>query len=118
MLIVGGDNLGPAFGYTILNSAELGYDFPAVATPAPAVILATIVESLSGDKLLIVIGENFRPGAVILVNGDERKIRDESLNTLTTLVDKKAGKKVKPGARIQVRNSDSTLSEEYIFTGS
>jgi len=29
-----------------------------------------------------------------------------------------AGKKIRPGDRLQVRNPDDTLSEEFNFTGS
>jgi hypothetical protein len=32
------------------------------------------------------------------------------------LIGKKAGKKIKPGDRVQVRNPDGTLSEEFIFS--
>jgi hypothetical protein len=34
------------------------------------------------------------------------------------LIAKKAGKKVKSGATLQVWNSDGRLSQEFIFTGS
>lgn len=37
---------------------------------------------------------------------------------MTTLIGKRAGKKIKPGDRLQVRNPDHILSEEFIFTGS
>ena len=35
-----------------------------------------------------------------------------------TLIGKKAGKKIKPGDRLQVRNPDGFLSEQFTFTGS
>jgi hypothetical protein len=34
------------------------------------------------------------------------------------LIGKKAGKKIRPGDRVQVQNPDGSLSEEFIFTGS
>jgi hypothetical protein len=69
-------------------------------------------------KNLIVVGENFGPGAVILINGEEHKTRSDGQSPQTTLIGEKAGKKIKPGDRVQVRNPDGTLSEEFIFTGS
>jgi hypothetical protein len=103
-LIVGGLPNG-------LNSVELGYNFAAV-TP-PTIIMA----SVSGKKMIIA-GENFDDGAVILINGEEQKTRNDDQNPQTTLIGKKAGKRIKPGDRVQVRNPDGALSEEFIFTGS
>jgi hypothetical protein len=34
------------------------------------------------------------------------------------LIVQKAGKKIKPGDRVQVRNPDGSLSEEFTFTAS
>jgi hypothetical protein len=55
---------------------------------------------------------------VILINGQEQKTRNDDVKPQTSLVGKKAGKKVKAGDRLQVRNPDGTTSEEFIFTGS
>jgi hypothetical protein len=65
-----------------------------------------------------VVGENFYPDSVILINGEEQKTRNDDQNPGTTLIGKKAGKKIKAGDLIQVRNPDFTISEEFIFTGS
>jgi hypothetical protein len=73
--------------------------------------------SVSGKKLIIA-GENFDDGAVILINGESQKTRNDDQDPQTTLIGKKAGKKVKPGDRIQVRNPDGAISDEFIFTGS
>jgi hypothetical protein len=107
VLIVGGDDLG---------SAELGSNFAAVPTIVRPVIS---MASVAGKKLSVV-GENFAPVAVILINGLEQQTRNDSENPDTRLIGKKAGKKknLKPGDRIQVRNPDLTTSEEFIFTGS
>ena len=72
--------------------------------------------SVAGKKL-IVAGENFDPDAVILINGEEQKTRNDDQSPQTTLIGKKAGKKIRPGDRLQVRNPDGPLSEEFIFTG-
>ncbi|HET9530101.1 MAG TPA: kelch repeat-containing protein [Blastocatellia bacterium] len=93
------------------NTAEL-YD-PEALDPAPRIMNA----SVSGKKL-IVTGENFDPGAVILLNGQEQKSKNDKQNPQTRLIGKKAGKKIKPGDKLQVRNPDGTLSEEFVFAGS
>ena len=64
------------------------------------------------------VGENFYPDSVILINGEEQKTRNDDQKPQTTLIGKKAGKKIRPGDRVQVRNPDGALSEEFIFTDS
>jgi hypothetical protein len=64
-----------------------------------------------------VVGENFDPGAVILLNREEQKtISDE--NSKTTLIPKKAGKRIMPDDKLKVRNPNGSLSQEFTFTGS
>ena len=55
---------------------------------------------------------------MILINGEEQKTKNYALDPQSTLIGKRAGKKVKAGDRVQVRNPDGTLSEEFTFTGS
>jgi len=112
-LLVGG-NWFPGDGSTrsrVLASVELGNTFAAVMPPK------ITMASVAGKKL-IVAGENFNPDAVIMINGEEQKTRNDDQNPQPTLIGKKAGKKIRPGDRLQVRNPDGTLSEEFIFTGS
>lgn len=71
--------------------------------------------SVSGKKLFIV-GENFDPGAVILLNGEQQRTKNDPLNPKTSLIGKKAGKKVIPGEKLQVRNLNGSLSAEFTFT--
>ena len=73
--------------------------------------------SVSGKKLFIV-GENFDPGAVILLNGEQQLTKNDPLNPKTSLIGKKAGKKIKAGDRLRVRNPNGSLSAEFIFTSS
>jgi hypothetical protein len=54
---------------------------------------------------------------VILLNGEAQITRNDSSNPETTLIAKKAGKKIKPGDKLQVRNANGTISEELVFTG-
>jgi hypothetical protein len=104
VLVVGGD---------VSGSAELYHPEALEPAPtAPRIILA----SVSGKKLFIT-GENFHADAVILINGEKQKTRNDDENPQTRLVGKKAGKKIKAGDQIQVRNPNGTISEEFIFTG-
>ena len=72
--------------------------------------------SVSGKKL-IVIGENFSEGAVIMLDHNEQATSNDPESPLTSLISKKAGKKMKIGQEvmIQVRNSDGALSEPFPF---
>jgi Galactose oxidase, central domain/Kelch motif len=111
VLVVGGFDGKSVRQREYLRSAEL-YD-PEPPIPAPGIIGASVIA-----KKLIVVGENFDDGAVILINGEEQKTRNDDQNPQTTLIGKKAGKKIKVGDHIQVRNPGGTVSEEFIFTGS
>jgi photosystem II stability/assembly factor-like uncharacterized protein len=77
--------------------------------------------TVSGKDLLV-SGENFDPGAVILLNGATLITSNDPQNPKANLIAKKvrknAGKKVKPGDTLQVRNPNGTFSQEFIFTGS
>jgi hypothetical protein len=91
-----------------------GHPFIATQSGVPVRITSASVE---GTRLLV-IGENFDPSAVILLNGEEQRTKNDPQNPRTGLICKKAGKKVKPGDKLQVRNADNTLSREFIFAGS
>lgn len=94
----------------ILRSAEL-YDPATVPIPG-------ITRAWAAGKKLFVVGENFEPRAVILLNGEEQKTKSDDQNPRTTLIGKKAGKKINPGDKLQVRNPNGTVSQEFTFTGS
>ncbi|HEY3137238.1 MAG TPA: hypothetical protein VGL29_14515 [Blastocatellia bacterium] len=68
-------------------------------------------------KHLIVRGENFELGAVILLNGVQERTVSDSQSPKTTLIGKKVGKRIQPGDKLQVRNSNGAISEEFIFAG-
>jgi hypothetical protein len=96
------------------GSREPSYEPCCWTPPVPARITSV---SVLGKKLFV-FGENFDPGAVILLNSEEQKTGNDEQNPRTTLIGKKAGKKLKPGDKLQVRNPNGTLSAEFIFTGS
>jgi hypothetical protein len=75
-----------------------------------------IAASVSGKRLLL-RGERFDPGAVILLNGEEQKTRRDDENPTTSLIGKKAGKKIAPGETVvlRVRNGSGQLSDEFSF---
>ena len=73
--------------------------------------------SVSGKKLFVT-GENFHAGAVILLNGEEQKSKNDAQNPQTMLIGKKTGKKIKPGDTFRVRNPDGAVSDVFTFTGS
>jgi hypothetical protein len=43
--------------------------------------------------------------------------KNNDQNPKTALIGKKAGKRVKAGDRVQVRNPNGTLSKEFTFNG-
>jgi hypothetical protein len=109
VLVVGG------FGGSLpLNSAEV-YD-PVTETwtgsAAPRITSATV----SGKKLFV-FGDDFDPGAVILLNGNEQTTKTDPQNPQTSLIGKKAGLQIKAGDKLRVRNPGGSLSEEFTFTG-
>jgi hypothetical protein len=87
--------------------------FVTQAAADPKIISATV----SGKKLLI-SGEGFDEGAAILLNGEKQKTVNNDADPNTKLVARKSGKKIKADDKLQVRNADGRLSQEFIFTGS
>jgi hypothetical protein len=73
--------------------------------------------SVSG-KRLVVSGEDFSGGAVILLNGSAQRTANDDQNPTTTLIAPRAGKRIASGGTvaIQVQNADGTLSNKVEFT--
>jgi dienelactone hydrolase len=82
-----------------------------------AILPAIHSASVSGKKL-IVLGEGFKPGAVILLNGVEQGAKNDEQSPTTLLIAKKAGKKIAEGQTVmlQVRNPDGSASPTFLFT--
>jgi len=98
----------------LLESAHGGSDaFVVKITSAPRITGA----SISGESL-VVAGEGFDLGAVILVDGVEQRTRNYELRPATALIGRKTAKIIAPGQKvtIRVRNSDGLISEPFSFT--
>ncbi len=84
------------------------------STGAPAILEVAI-----RGKSLLVMGENFGLGADLLMDGvRQKKTSNDEDNPNTLIVARKGGKAIEPGqtVRLQVRNPDGTLSNEFSFT--
>ncbi|MCI0486276.1 MAG: hypothetical protein MN733_23025 [Nitrososphaera sp.] len=71
---------------------------------------------LEGKKL-IVEGQNFAPGALIFVDGKKRKTNNDPESPASTLISKKAAKKMPEDeiVRLQVENPDGQVSDDFGF---
>jgi hypothetical protein len=78
-------------------------------------VTPTIVNVSRSGKNLIVAGQNFSSGAVVMINDQSQKTLYDDQNPTTTLIAKKAGKSTHSGDRVQVRNSDGTVSASYVM---
>jgi uncharacterized delta-60 repeat protein len=70
--------------------------------------------SVSG-KRLFVEGTDFDDGASVLLNGQKQKTANDGEQPANRLLCKKAGKKIRPGDTIKVRNSNGVESAEFVF---
>jgi len=67
-------------------------------------------------KKLILTGENFAEGAVVLVNGEPHKTRNDEGSPSTTLIAKKAGKFIPDNAAVDIQvQSGNSLTEKFPF---
>jgi beta-glucanase (GH16 family) len=79
--------------------------------------LPVITSVSTKKKNLIVNGEKFDSGAVILLNGEKQKTSRDDQNS-STLIGKKVAKRIESGqtVKIRVRNTDGLMSAEYSYT--
>jgi hypothetical protein len=71
-------------------------------------------------KNLLIIGEHFDSGAVILMNGEPQKTLHSEENSSTVLIAKKLFKRIEAGQTVmlQVRNSDDSSSLQFSYEDS
>lgn len=104
----------PGFSPGSSESAHGGFDaFVVKISPSPRIHSV----SISG-KNLIVNGEGFDQGAVIILAGVEQRTRNDESNPSTVLIGKKTAKNIFPGQSfaIQVRNLDGLMSQLFGFS--
>jgi endo-1,4-beta-xylanase len=69
-------------------------------------------------KQLIITGQLFEDGAELLINGEKQnKVSNDSQSPATTIVARKAGKIVRLGDILQIKNPDGLLSNQFTYTG-
>jgi protocatechuate 3,4-dioxygenase beta subunit len=87
-------------------------------TVAPSASPEITGATVSGKQLLV-SGLNFDSSAVLFLDSERQKktVNDET-NPTTLLIARKAGKLISAGQTVtlQVRNSDNSLSNEFLFT--
>jgi hypothetical protein len=77
----------------------------------------TVASAVKQGKKLVVTGQSFDRGAVILVNGTAYKTKADAGRPTEVLKSGKAGKAVRPGDRVSVRDADGRVSNEVTFSG-
>ena len=77
----------------------------------------TVTKVVAKGSKLIITGANFDEGAIIVLDGEEQRTRNDDQNPKSELVGKKAGKKIAPGQSviISVKNPDGMMSLEFRF---
>ena len=93
--------------------------FAAEASTVHAQMVPRIFDARLEGKKLIITGENFEPGAKILIDGNKEKTKNLDDDPNGTLVAKKGGKRIGSNqiVSINVINADSTPSSVFRFFG-
>jgi hypothetical protein len=94
-------------------------EFSLCAPVSGSIPAGPTISSVQGaGKNLLVMGQNFDSGAVILKNGDPQRTLHDDQNPTTLLTGKKVNKTISPGetVTIQVKNSDGSLSNQVTYT--
>jgi dienelactone hydrolase len=79
--------------------------------------IPTIEDARVKGKKLIVSGAFFDSGAVIVVDGEDQKTKNDDGSSSTRLIAKKAGRLIPPGntVTLQVRNPGGATSTDFVF---
>jgi hypothetical protein len=76
----------------------------------------TITGAQRSGKQLIITGKEFADGAEVLLNGArQKKVVNDANSPAAVIIARKAGKVIQSGDRLQVRNPDGVLSNEFIY---
>jgi hypothetical protein len=126
---------GTCANVTIETSRQPGSTFPIGTTTVTATArdasgvrgtcsFTVTVTPLNGPRIdrvekqgkkLFVFGSGFSNGAVILINNQSQKTSNDLFNPATSLIGKKAGKKIRVGDVVRVRNADGTLTPPFTY---
>jgi hypothetical protein len=95
-----------------------GYDIGAYESPSGAAVPRITKVEVDGKKLYV-YGEEFKQGAVVILNGEDQTTSNQG-DFSHQLKCKKAGKKVSPGSTVilKVRNPDGIESDPFHLRGS
>ena len=75
-----------------------------------------IINARVNGRKLILVGENFADGSVILLNGEPQKTRNDEESPTTILIAKKAGNNIPDGSAVNIQVQSSIgVSEKFAF---
>jgi hypothetical protein len=74
-----------------------------------------VIEARLNGRKLLVFGENFSSGAVIIVDGEPAKTRSDPDNPSGALIAKKAGKWISPGKTVKIAVLNNTGATSLTF---
>ena len=93
------------------TAAPVGYASAIQSANQPRILSARVK-----GKKLILTGENFAPGSVILVDGEPQKTKSDEESPSTSLVAKKAGKFIPDDTAVNIQVlSSNGLTEKFPF---
>jgi hypothetical protein len=123
-----GNNTDPlgSIDYTVTENAEQSLRIGTITvddkvytvTQAGSGMLIPLIKSaFISDKNLIVTGEHFEAGAVVVLKGNPQKTKNNAEDP-NILVCKKTGKKIPKSETVtlQVKNRNGLMSSDYAFT--
>jgi endo-1,4-beta-xylanase len=109
---------GDALIYDMNYQAKPAYFSLKTALEQGADLSPKITGASRNGKRLIITGELFEDGAQLFINGEKQnKVSNDSQSPATTIVARKAGKIVKAGDILQVKNPDGLFSNQFTYTG-
>lgn len=74
-----------------------------------------IINATKNGKQLVLTGIRFLENAQLFINGEKQKVRSDENQPLVMLIAPKAGKRIKSGDRIHIKNPDGLISNEFVY---
>jgi len=105
----------PTSGFITASVSSDSGNTSEQSTCLPVTGAFSIVSLKAHKKKLLVEGEGFEDGAIVLINGREQKTKNSSANPSQLLIAKKAGKLVRAGDKIRVLNPNGLPTEEVTY---